>query len=133
MMAAVQEIIAHPRYREFAAAVTKAGRQVSPDAFPWNLMGLTDEEILARPMWFGCGRGLEDCGRPMEEADKRQVIGIVREQEGRVIEHWEWWRRVWLPLWGRPGDPEAAQAQGERARQEMATMALAPRAQGMLF
>jgi len=41
--------MAHARYQEFAAAVTRSGHQVVPGAFPWNLMGLSDEAIAPRP------------------------------------------------------------------------------------
>jgi len=81
----IVEIIAHARYHEFAAAVTRSGHQVVPDAFPWRLMGLSDDEILAAPLTF-------TDGRPMPVAAKGLMIGVVRAQELLVAGWWRWWQ-----------------------------------------
>lgn len=80
----IHEIMAHARYREFAADVTLRGRQVEPDHFPWSLMGKTDEEILAMPLCF-------DSGVRMREQDKRNMLIVVRAQEKLVCDWWRWW------------------------------------------
>lgn len=80
----IQEILADPRYREFATAVTECGRQVVPGGFPWRLMGKTDLEILGMPLLFRDGL-------PMTENDKIDAIGVVRAQERLVVEYWNWW------------------------------------------
>jgi hypothetical protein len=76
--------MADPRYREFAWFVTSAGRQVVPDAYPWRLMGLSDEELTTRELRFESGPVIPPHLRPT-------VIGVVRAQERLVVEHWDWW------------------------------------------
>ena len=84
MLEDITTIMVHPRYREFAAAVTDRGRQVVPDAYPWKYMGLSDEEFLALPLRFA-GGGL----MPIEH--KRKQLPVLRWAEQNVREWWRWW------------------------------------------
>ena len=81
----IAEILAHPRYREFAQAVSEQGRQVAPDFFPWRCMGMATEAFLALPLKF------ED-GTLMSEGMKVRQLAIVRTQEALVEDWWQWWR-----------------------------------------
>jgi hypothetical protein len=83
-MTTIQSIMADPRYHQFAAAVTECGKQVVPDAFPWNRMGQTDDQILAVRLAFADGR-------PMPREHVLDLIAVVRAQEKLVQEYWEWW------------------------------------------
>lgn len=91
----IHEIMAHPRYREFAADVTLRGRKVEPDHFPWSLMGKSDEEILAMPLCFESGVG-------MREQDKRNMLIVVRAQEKLVCDWWGGWE--WISKGRKPAE-----------------------------
>jgi len=112
----IAEIMTHPRYREFAAAVTRSGHQVAPDAFPWRLMGLSDDAIVARPLRFASGALMPPEHRP-------KMIAVVRAQELLVVSWWRWWRSWEWIVNGRA-----------RARAETKLVAAAgPPASGCLF
>lgn len=84
-MTDIKTILAHPRYREFAAAATAGGKQVLPDAFPWNLMGMTDVQIRELDLHMAGG------SKP-DESWLQDMILVVRAQEKLVCEYWDWWR-----------------------------------------
>jgi hypothetical protein len=112
----IAEILAHPRYREFARAATDHGRQVVPDAFPWNVMGRTDEEILAMPLRF-------QGGELMPRAQKQLMLMVIHAQEQLVREWWDWWLGwEWIANGRRPApehvDDEYAQAEAARAERK---------------
>ena len=119
----IHEILLHPRYREFAADCTACGRQVEPDAFPWNLMGKADEEVLGEMTVFSDGR-------PMPDEAKRNMLSVVRHQERLVCDWWRWWGGwEWIAKSTRPApqyiDDQMAQAEAARANRQPAP--------GMLF
>jgi len=104
-MTTIQEIVRDPRYREFAAAATQHGKPVLPDAFPWNLMGRTDDEIMAQEPRY-------ESGELIPEAHKRLLIGCAREQEELAETWWQWWRSwEWIAA-GKP-TPEPKPASGK--------------------
>lgn len=112
----IHEIMADPRYREFAAASTECGRQLVPEAFPWNAMGLSDVEIVARPLKFASGR-------PMPDEKKALLIPVVRAQEILVASWWNWWLSwEWIANSRKPApehiDDEYAQAEAARANRQ---------------
>jgi hypothetical protein len=79
----IREILAHPRYREFAQSCCEHGKQLAPDTFPWNLMGQSDTEIIVA--------GLCEDGRRMDLAQVNDAIAVVRAQERLVETWWTWW------------------------------------------
>ncbi len=103
----IKEILADPRYREFARSATDHGKQVLPDDFPWKYMGLSDAEFMARPIQLQSGE------IPSDEL-KWDWLGVVRAQEKLVVNWWHWW-----PGWealdrdrcaAQPAKPEPAAA-----------------------
>jgi len=91
-MMTIVEIKVHARYHEFAAAVTRSGHQVVPEAFPWNLMGLSDDEIVARPQellvagwwrwwqsweWIANGRAAARATTKLEPIAARPPAGLL--------------------------------------------------------
>ena len=102
-MTTIQVIVRHPRYREFAAAATQHGKFLPPDSFPWNLMGMTDAEILATELRYESGEPILETCNPIE---------CVREQERLVEIYWQWWRSwEWIAA-GKP-TPEPKPASGK--------------------
>jgi len=125
----IEEILGHPRYREFAQACTEKGRQVVPDAFPWRLMGRSDDDILAEPMRF------EHAALMSDEA-KRNMLLVIRAQEQLVREWWDWWLSwEWIVNSRRPApehiDDDYARAEAARADRRVATTPPPP--EGWLF
>lgn len=80
----IGEILGHPRYREFAAAVTEQGRRVNPAAFPHKYLGLSEAEFLACPIRCESGE------LPSPEL-KRDWLAVVRAAEREVVTWWNWW------------------------------------------
>jgi hypothetical protein len=80
----IRQIMADPRYREFAAEVTEAGRVIQPDAWPWKYMGQSDEEFLRS--------GLKhQSGAPIPPEKMIDLLCTVRAAERDAVATWSWW------------------------------------------
>ena len=106
-MTTIHTILADPRYRVFAAEVTECGRQVVPDAFPWDCLGLSNLQIRQRHHIQQYIHRADAAAPPYEEWIT-QIIDVVRAQERLVCEHWDWWLGQQSP---EPGSREAAVAE----------------------
>ena len=122
-MYTIQDIITHPRYREFAQSATEHGKEVVPDAFPWRCMGWTDREIAEGDLRCEGGDVLGAHG----DAWVADMIHVVRQAERDVLKWWtfRWW--AWWSGWVFIDHNRAARA---KPLEEVAASQPAP---GMLF
>lgn len=81
----IGEILRDPRYRQFAADCTAAGRMIIPDGFPWKYMGLADDEFLAMDLRYAGSR------KPVPADTRVKWLAVVRQAERDVEECWIWW------------------------------------------
>jgi hypothetical protein len=68
---------------DFVKSCNCCGIQCHIELFPWNCLGLPDDEIMAIDMKFADGR-------PMPKSRQRGLLGFVRAQEKLLIERWKY-------------------------------------------
>jgi hypothetical protein len=83
-MATIKEILADPRFEQFAAFCRTSGRVIKPAGFPWQYMGLTDAEFLALDLKLEAG---DDMSPEMRQCQ----LQVLRACERCVVRDWAWW------------------------------------------